>query len=204
VRKRILLSRRCAVPRRPASQWALIGTSAALLGGCGESAVDKVANALEQAGAADVAEVVALDSVALGEWTRMLLFGPYTRPAEMAECLGITSARRLARNIGSLDNMHLLVVETPAGKYQSRELMRSKVDFSAAATGAAYTPTAARFVPTRTEWGSVRLQPEASPSMRCWPRRNASDSDTERPESGTGDTEEAAVADKAPQLTSHN
>jgi hypothetical protein len=181
VRKRFLLSGRFTAPPLPVSRWALIGAAATLMASCGESAVDKVANALEQAGAADVSDVVVLDSVAWGEWTRMLLFGPYTQPAHMAECLEISSARRLARNIKSLDNMHLLVVETPAGKYQSRELLRSEVDFSAAATGAAYTPTVARFVPSRTEWGGVQLQPEVEPSMRCWPRRNGSNSDRELP-----------------------
>lgn len=189
--KRFLSSRRFAVPRRPTSRWVLIGAAAAMMAGCGERAVEKVANALEQAAGADAGEAVVLDSVAVGEWTRMFLFGPYTQPARIAECLEIASARRLARNIGSLDNVNLLVIETSAGKYQSRELKRSNVDFSGVATGAAYTPTAARFVPTRTEWGGVQLQPEAAPSARCWPSRNGPDSNTGLLEFGPGNTEEA-------------
>jgi hypothetical protein len=195
---RILSSCRFVLPPRPVSRWALIGAAAATIAGCGSSAVDQVANVLERAGTEGTGEAVALDSVASGEWTRLFLFGPYTQPAHIANCLEIRSARRLARGIKSMDNMHLLVVETRSGRYQSRELLRSKVDFSEAATGAAYTPTTARFVANRTEWDSVQLRPEAEPAMRCWPLRNGSDSDTELHESETGVTQETLTADKSP------
>lgn len=160
-----------------AGRWvALIAGSAVI--GCGEGTVDQVALALGNAGSADIGMVVALDTVAPGQWKRMLLFGPYTQPEQIAQCLGIRSARRLTRNIESLDNMNLLVVETSAGKYRSKALMRGEVDFSASATGAGYTPSAASFAAVRTDGGGVQLNPVGRPSMRCWARDHIPEADS--------------------------
>lgn len=176
VRNVCLFRRRVHRDQRHTAPLLLMGAAAVLLAGCGNGAVNKVADAFERSSAS---EAVTLDTVAPGEWQRIYLFGPYTPPERIAECLEIRSARRLAKNIEHLDNMNLLVVETRTRRFRSRALMRSDVDFSAAAVGAAYAPAAARFAPMRSEWGSVQLGPAEAPSMRCWPHQAGSSDSSE-------------------------
>jgi hypothetical protein len=112
--------------------------------------------------------VLALDSIAPGEWKRVYVFGPYTPFPLIAACLQASPSERLTHGIEKRDAINLLIFEFEDGSLQSIAVPRRGADFGPEAITAAYTRADARFItrnPPSNSWG--QLAPEKEPTIRC-------------------------------------
>ena len=101
-------------------------------------------------------------------WTTLYLFAPYTPAERIATSLAIDgkTAARLARDIGTRDDVNLLVFQLTDGTWKSFTHSRKITDFGPELIGRPYSPSSAVFRvrrPPPGSWGTIG--PDVAPGI---------------------------------------
>jgi hypothetical protein len=113
-----------------------------------------------------------LNSLILGEWSRVFIFGPYTSAATIRECVGKSAAARNRRHIGTRDDINLLIIEKRSGSFRTIAVPRAGADFVPKSVGLGFKSGNAQFVASRDSVsGWIQLVPVSEPDVKCSPSR---------------------------------
>ena len=121
---------------------ALIALLASTLSGCQEEAIVATIGAQVRRGPG---HQLALSEVALFDWNRVCLFGPYTPAATLVQTTGLPDAARVTHGIESNDGIALLLFLDGDRIVREVTLPRAEGDFAPELLGKCYSPRNAIF-----------------------------------------------------------
>ena len=121
---------------------AMITLLASTLSGCQEEAIVAMIGAQVRRGPG---HQLALSEVALFDWDRVCLFGPYTPAATLVETTGLSEAARASHGIERNDGIALLLFLEGHRIVREVTLPREEGDFAPELLGKCYSPRNAIF-----------------------------------------------------------
>jgi hypothetical protein len=140
------------------------------LTGCTRTPAAEIEAAFARAAAESGAAELNLDTVAVGQWSRLFIFAPYTSEARIESCTGLEVSARHLHGISMLDNRYLILVQSESDRFSTRAISRADADFRLTGNPQGYEPSNARFVVRPTPHGNV-FAPASTSSVDCGPRQ---------------------------------